>query len=326
MPICLQPFFADFGLPEPDHNLEVGSGTHGQQTGNIIIKYEELLLSDKPDWVIVVGDVNSTIACAIAASKLHIPVAHLEAGLRSYDMSMPEEVNRILTDRISDLLWTPTEAASVTLQEEGTDPSKIDFVGNIMIDTFEMLRHKYGQIDLPRSIMGVKDVTYGVVTFHRPSNVDEKSTLIEVVECLTNVSLNAKLIFPIHPRTMTSLKKFGLVARLTENKNIYLIDPLGYKEFMSIVLGSSFVITDSGGVQEETSYANIPCITVRPNTERPITIELGTNELVTIDNVSDSVSQILNGEWKQAKPIKYWDGHTADRVVNSLAQKIDVSI
>jgi UDP-N-acetylglucosamine 2-epimerase (non-hydrolysing) len=275
-------FFRDLNLPAPEIHLGVGSGTHAEQTGKVMIAYEAVCAESNPDWVIVVGDVNSTIACALAAKKLLVDVAHLEAGLRSGDRRMPEEINRLATDAISDLLWTPSSDASDNLRREGVPDARIDLVGNIMIDSFELMRKQIKAID-PSSVSGMRGGDYAVVTLHRPSNVDHCETLSALVSLLVQISKDIKLVFPLHPRTHRKLQDFGLYETLRGASGIALLEPQGYCNFMSLVMGARFVMTDSGGIQEETSYLDIPCLTLRDTTERPITISHGSNRLVTLD-------------------------------------------
>lgn len=310
-------FLQDLGLPSPHWNLGIGSGTHAEQTGRVMIAYEKLCQQQTPDWVVVVGDVNSTMACAIAAKKLNLSVAHLEAGLRSRDMSMPEEINRILTDAISDILWTPTQDADKNLLDEGISVEKIVRVGNIMIDSFEMLHPKIEK-EQTSLFFGLKPGSYGIVTLHRPVNVDDRKTLCRLVALLIQISQKIPLVFPVHPRTYHRLEAYDLLDSLRKVPEIHITDPLGYIRFMSLVQEAKLIITDSGGVQEETTYLRIPCLTLRKSTERPITITQGTNQLVGIDTLAEHVNKILNSDSPKTTCPDLWDGHTADRVVKSL--------
>ena len=312
-------FLHDLGLPKPDWNLGVGSGTHAEQTAGVMIAYEKLCQQQTPDWVIVVGDVNSTMACAIAAKKLNLSVAHLEAGLRSRDMSMPEEINRIVTDAISDVLWTPSPDADDNLLHEGIPREKIVRTGNIMMDSFEMLRQKI-ENEHASIFYGLSPGSYGVVTLHRPVNVDDSGNLRKLVSLLVQISQKIPLVFPVHPRTYHRLESCGLIELLKKVPDIHLTDPLGYIRFMSLVKQAKLIITDSGGLQEETTYLNIPCLTLRKRTERPITITQGTNQLVRIDTLMEHVNIILNGEKRKAICPEFWDGHTAERVVKNLKE------
>jgi len=316
-------FFEDLGLPRPDYHLEVGSGSHAEQTGNVMIKYEEVAMSDRPDWTVVVGDVNSTAAVAMVCAKLHIPVVHLEAGLRSGDRTMPEEINRLVTDAICDLLWTPSIDGDEHLAAEGVPAWRVERVGNIMLDSYELMRTK---IDASTNMqdLGLKAGKYGVVTLHRPSNVDDKDTLGLLVDELEAVSASIELVFPVHPRTRNNMEKFGLLDRIESIPGIRLIEPLGYVQFMNLVKSSALAITDSGGLQEETTYLGLPCLTVRPNTERPATITQGTNKLVKPANLSAEVSKALAGDWPTGQRPDLWDGKTAARCLESLRSCIAI--
>jgi len=314
-------FFADLGLPDPDHHLGVGSGTHAEQTGRTMIEYEKVASTERPDWIVVVGDVNATAACAMVGTKLHIPVAHLEAGLRSGDRTMPEEINRLVTDTIADLLWTPSPDGDENLRREGVPAERIDRVGNIMIDSFELQRARIETAGA-REAMGLADQGYGIVTLHRPSNVDDGATLRLLVEQLSSVAASVELVFPLHPRTRARLESFGLYDRLSGAAGMRLTEPLGYVQFMNLVLGARLVITDSGGIQEESTYLDIPCLTMRPNTERPITVTQGTNKLVKTADLTDSVARALAGDWPSGRRPELWDGQTAARCVESLRRRV----
>ncbi|MCW5729131.1 MAG: UDP-N-acetylglucosamine 2-epimerase (non-hydrolyzing) [Alphaproteobacteria bacterium] len=312
-------FFRDLMLPEPDHHLNVGSGTHAQQTGGVMIAYEKICQERRPDWVVVVGDVNSTVACALVGAKLGIPVAHLEAGLRSGDRRMPEEINRLATDAISDVLWTPSEDADRNLLREGVDPARIECVGNIMIDSYEMLRPRIEREELPGKL-GLTRQGYVVVTLHRPSNVDDPRQLRELFEALGAIASSRHVVFPMHPRTRHRAREFDLLSLLEGRSDVTLTEPLGYVEFMSLVTGAAAVVTDSGGVQEETTYLGIPCLTLRENTERPVTVTHGTNRLVKPQMLQRAMAELPPRRGDKPPP-PLWDGRTAKRVAESLRRR-----
>lgn len=310
-------FFADLRLPTPDYHLGVGSGSHAEQTAAVMVAYEKICLQEPPDWIIVVGDVNSTLACALVAAKLCIPLAHLEAGLRSGDRTMPEEVNRIVTDRLADLLWTPSRDGDENLRAEGVAEERIELVGNIMIDAFELQRPQIDGLGMAAHF-GVEPGSFGVVTLHRPSNVDDQATLGQIVAVLRRIAARLPLVFAVHPRTRARLQDFGLMAELENQDGIRLSEPLRYNEFMNLVCDAKLAITDSGGIQEETTYLSIPCLTLRPNTERPVTVSQGSNRLVRPDNLEAMVESVLNGEMRPTCCPALWDGHAAERVAESL--------
>jgi UDP-N-acetylglucosamine 2-epimerase (non-hydrolysing) len=317
-------FFADLGLPEPHQHLGVGSGTHAEQTGRVMIAYEKLLMSGRPDLAVVAGDVNSTAACSLAAVKLGVKVAHLEAGLRSFDRSMPEEINRIVTDSIADILWTPSADGDENLLREGIAPEKIERVGNIMIDSLEMMRPR---IERENAIAkySLKNGSYGVVTLHRPSNVDDPAALQRLCHTLISIAAEIPLIFPVHPRTRKNLEAWNLYAELAGAPGMNLDKPVSYVPFMNLVLNCRLAITDSGGIQEETTYLGIPCLTLRPNTERPITVARGTNRLCTRDNVESVVSEVLSGRFRKPEVLELWDGRTSPRVVASIRRFLGIA-
>ncbi len=314
-------FFRDLGIPEPDYHLEIGSASHAVQTAKIMTAFEPVVLAQKPDWVLVVGDVNSTIACALVCSKLGVKIAHVEAGLRSRDRSMPEEINRILTDSISDLLLTTSPDADENLKAEGIPAQKIRFVGNVMIDS--LLYNLENAKGLPtREGLGVNGTDYAVLTLHRPSNVDEPDVFGGLLAALSEISKRLPIIFPVHPRTRANIERFGFADRVA-GSDIRLIDPLGYLDFMNLYSGARLVLTDSGGLQEETTALGIPCLTLRENTERPITIELGTNRLVGTD--PDTIRAAANDVLDQDLTIEtrippLWDGRAAERICDALVE------
>lgn len=315
-------FFADLGLPQPDVYLGIGSASHAVQTARVMIEFEPILLREKPDWVLVVGDVNSTLACALVCSKLGVPIAHVEAGLRSRDRQMPEEINRILTDQISDLLLTPSPDADENLLREGIAPERIKFVGNVMIDSlFENL--KRAEESEIRSELSLENQDYAVLTLHRPSNVDERQTFEKILNALETISRKLPVIFPVHPRTRNRIAEFGFAARIEANPNLRLIEPLGYLDFLRLYGGARLVLTDSGGLQEETTALKIPCLTLRENTERPVTVTLGTNQVVGTDTkkITGAAFEILNQELTgETKIPSLWDGKTAARICDSLLE------
>lgn len=309
-------FFEDLGLPTPHVHLGVGGGSHAEQTAGVMLKFEALCLAEKPDLVLVVGDVNATMATSVVACKLHIPVAHVEAGLRSRDRTMPEEINRLITDAIADLLFTPSPDADVNLRNEGVDAARIKLVGNIMIDSLVQSVEKSRGLDAYAKL-GLTSGEFGVVTLHRPANVDDPDRLIRILEVLTAVDL--PLVFPVHPRTLAVMEKNDLRRRCgLDTSQLILAEPMGYYEFMNLVIHAKLMLTDSGGLQEETTYLGIPCLTLRPNTERPVTITIGTNELATIVSLPGQVARILAGKWKQGAVPDLWDGATAPRIIDEV--------
>lgn len=315
-------FFDELEMPRPDFYLGVGGGSHASQTARIMMAFEEVVESEKPDLVIVPGDVNSTIACSLVASKLGIKVAHVEAGLRSFDRAMPEEVNRVLTDVISDYLFVTEKSGMENLKNEGIDPSKVFFTGNVMIDS---LVYYMPKIDGSASVtdFGLKAGDYVLATFHRPSNVDEGSSLKRLLEMLGVVSESGgkKILFPVHPRTRNNISRFGLDGVVPDN--VTLVDPLGYIEFLSLVKSSVLVVTDSGGIQEETTFLGVPCVTVRNNTERPVTVDVGTNFLAGTDlyRVAELALKVLDGGAKKGSVPELWDGKAAERIAKVLVEK-----
>jgi UDP-N-acetylglucosamine 2-epimerase (non-hydrolysing) len=318
-------FFRDLALPQPHFHLEVGSGTHAEQTGGVMVAYEKVAMRERPDWIVVVGDVNSTAACAMVGTKLWIPVVHLEAGLRSGDRRMPEEINRLVTDAICDVLWTPSPDADENLAREGVPAAKVDRVGNIMIDSFEMMRGAI-EADGTRERMRLEPGSYAVVTLHRPSNVDTREALTPLVGQLQAAARDLPLVFAVHPRTRRKLEEFGLLDALCGGPAdaaapITLTEPLGYLQFMNLVRSARAVITDSGGVQEESTYLGIPCLTLRENTERPITVTEGSNRLVRTPDLHAQVREVLAGRWPTGRRPALWDGHAAERCVAALRRR-----
>jgi UDP-N-acetylglucosamine 2-epimerase (non-hydrolysing) len=315
-------FFSDLDIPAPDFHLEVGSHSHAVQTARIMTAFEPVVIEQKPDWVVVVGDVNSTIACALVCAKLGVPVAHVEAGLRSRDRSMPEEINRILTDAISDLLLTTSEDADENLKHEGIPAEKICFVGNVMIDSL-FYNLKKAERSAIREDLNLSGKNYAVLTLHRPSNVDEQEIFTNLLDAIVSIGEKLPVVFPVHPRTRGNIEKFGFSEKV-RNSNVRLIEPQGYLDFMRLYSGARLVLTDSGGLQEETTALGIPCLTLRENTERPITIELGTNHLVGTNpqKIKETAFDILeNNSKKDAKIPPLWDGHAAERICDRLLER-----
>lgn len=312
-------FFHDLELPEPDMNLGVGSGSHAEQTGRVMTALEPLLQRLAPNWVFTVGDVNSTLAAALTAAKLGIPVAHVEAGLRSHDRSMPEEINRVLTDQISDALFTTEPSANENLKKEGIDPERIHFVGNVMIDSLDRYRARAAEMYADDGL-GVEPGQYALVTLHRPRNVDDPRRLAGILGALGRLATQYPVVFPIHPRTARNIKRFGLEAEVAP---INALGPLGYLEFLALMERAGVVISDSGGIQEETTVLGVPCITVRPNTERPITISEGTNELFDDDpeKLAGVALKALTTERRASRP-KLWDGRSAERIARITLERL----
>jgi len=328
-----QIFFEDLSIPEPDVYLGVGSGSHAVQTAKIMMAFEEVVLEHKPDLVLVVGDVNSTLACALVAAKLCVPVAHVEAGIRSFDRTMPEEINRTLTDVVSDYLFTPTEDAGENLRREGIPDEKIFLVGDAMIDTLMKYKEKavldarHWMLDTAPAYAGgassIDHPEYALMTLHRPSNVDIKANFVNILNALAEVQQRIRIIFPMHPRTKARVEEFGLSDTISSMKNLMIIDPLGYLTFMGLMVNAKFVLTDSGGMQTETTVLNIPCLTMRENTERPETIREGTNALVGSNTqlIIEESMKILDGKGKKGVYPKLWDGHAAERIVKTISHR-----
>jgi UDP-N-acetylglucosamine 2-epimerase (non-hydrolysing) len=312
-------FFADLELPRPDHHLGVGGGSHAEQTAKVMTCLEPLIARERPDWVVVVGDVNSTLAAALTAAKLNIKVAHVEAGLRSFDRTMPEEVNRVVVDGLSDLLFTPSADADLNLLREGHPPEQIKMVGNVMIDALQRSIEPARRRRVPARF-GLEPRRYAVLTLHRPSNVDDPVVLGQLLETLLGTSGDLSVIFPVHPRTRARLQDMAAAQRLTDR--LRLIEPLGYLDFLGLVDGALVVLTDSGGLQEETTVLGIPCLTLRENTERPVTVTLGTNRLVGRDPVAlaRAFEDVFAGRWPRGSCPPRWDGHAGERVIDVLLE------
>jgi UDP-N-acetylglucosamine 2-epimerase (non-hydrolysing) len=311
-------FFRELGIPEPDINLEVGSGSHAEQTARVMTAFEPVCTRENPDWVVVVGDVNSTMACTLVAAKLGIKTAHVEAGLRSFDRTMPEEINRLVTDALADLLLTPSADANENLKREGVDPSKIRLVGNIMIDTLVANLEKAKQSTLSE-VLGLRAKTYVYVTLHRPSNVDEKDSLSKIMAELGSLARRLPVVFPMHPRTRKMLSQYHI--SLNGQPNLRILDPIGYHDSLYLTQNAHFVLTDSGGLQEESTYLQTPCLTLRQNTERPITVEVGTNKLTSLDQLPGDIEDILQNRRPPGQIPPLWDGHTAERILDVLIEK-----
>lgn len=311
-------FFEALDIPMPDINLRVGSLSHAQQTAEVMKRFEPVVLKHSPDAVLVVGDVNSTVACALVGAKLGVKTVHVEAGLRSFDRTMPEEINRILTDSISDILFVTEPSGLANLRREGIDGTRVHFVGNVMIDTLELYREKAANSGILADL-SIQAKEYAVVTLHRPSNVDQHEALTGILEGLAEIQKKLKVIFPVHPRTFKNLARSGLIQQLERLPNMLITDPLGYLDFLKLMSQSKLVITDSGGIQEETTILGIPCLTVRENTERPITITEGTNILVGTDTnkMLNGYRKSLNMRKPDTRP-KLWDGKASERIIQVL--------
>lgn len=312
-------FFQELKIPKPDIFLNVGSGSHAAQTAKVMTGFEQVILKEKPCLVVVAGDVNSTLACALVAAKMQTPVAHIESGLRSFDRTMPEEVNRLATDAISDYLFVSEKSGLTHLKKEGVSSKKVFYVGNVMIDS---LIANMSSIDRSQILnkLKLKPLTYAALTLHRPSNVDTQEALLEIYAILKDCAAKSTLVYPMHPRTKSMLEKHGLLGKFKALPGLIMIDPLGYIDFIKLVKESSFVLTDSGGIQEETTYLKVPCLTVRENTERPSTVLEGTNALLGRDRkqISKAVDRILVRRWKKGRTPQYWDGRSTDRIIGVI--------
>lgn len=312
-------FFEDLKLPAPKHNLGVGSGTQGEMTGKAMMAFDPVLLEEKPDFVVVVGDVNPTLSCAVGAVKQHIAVGHVEAGLRSRDRKMPEEINRIVADVVSDYLFTPSRDADENLKAEGIPDSRIHFVGNVMVDS---LRKTEPSLDTSTILddMGLSPKGYALATSHRPANVDEPGPLGCVLSCLDRVQRHLPVVLPLHPRTRSRIETFGLTDQLEAMTNIKVTGPVGYLDSLRLQRDSALAVTDSAGLQEETTVFGVPCLTMRPNTERPVTVDVGTSTIVNLDAdlVEEKTVEVLEGRYKQGAIPEYWDGRASERIVDIL--------
>jgi UDP-N-acetylglucosamine 2-epimerase (non-hydrolysing) len=317
-------FFDELHLPRPDINLSVGSASHAEQTARIMLAFEQVLIKRRPDWVVVVGDVNSTMAATLVASKMLVRVAHIEAGLRSRDRTMPEEINRLVTDALADLLLTPSREAGENLLREGIQPEKIRFVGNVMIDTL------FGNLERARTSQSLKRFAleprqFCAMTLHRPSNVDDRKTLAGILEALDVIQQRLPVVFPVHPRTRARLEEFGLMEKARRQTSLILTEPLGYIDFLQLYSNSRLVLTDSGGIQEETTALGIPCLTLRDNTERPVTVSEGTNRIVGNDPsvITREAIAALDQPARSRRVPELWDGHAALRIVDAIEQASD---
>ena len=310
-------FFDDLGIPAPGINLGVGSGSHAVQTAAVMARFEPVCESERPAWVVVVGDVNSTLACTLVCAKLGIKVAHVEAGLRSFDRGMPEEVNRIVTDALADLLLTPSVDGDANLKREGIPESRIRFVGNVMIDALVANLEQARASELPARLQ-LEPGGFVYVTLHRPSNVDDGTNLLRTMQALTTLAQRLPVVFPVHPRTRSMLQRFEVPV--TFESAMKLIEPVGYHDSLWLTENAKFVLTDSGGIQEESTYLRTPCLTLRPNTERPVTIEIGTNRLTQLDRLPQDVEELLQDKQPRGRIPDYWDGRTAERIVDALLE------
>ncbi len=315
-------FFRDLELPKADFHLEAGSASHSVQTARVMMRFEEVVRSVRPDWVVVFGDVNSTLGCALVCAKEHIPLAHVEAGLRSFDRRMPEEINRVLTDHVSDLLFVTERVGVENLLREGIAAERIHLSGNIMIDALMQFEAKADLSPILKTLQ-LQPHNYFVMTLHRAGNVDSRETLAQVVPLIGRIGSRAPLVFPVHPRTLRKLEEFGFLNELRTAPGIHLTEPLGYLDFLCLTKHARGVLSDSGGIQAETTHLNVPCLTLRQETEQPVTVELGTNTLMGFDfeDVLQWVDTVCEGRGKKAQPIHYWDGRTAERITEVLVRQ-----
>ena len=319
-------FFQQLEMPKPDVYLDVGSDTHARQTARIMTAFESVVQEEQPDLVVVVGDVNSTVACSLVATKMHVPVAHVEAGLRSGDRQMPEEVNRIVTDNISDYLYVTEESGVANLRKEGVPEEKIAFVGNVMIDALVAFREKAARTSILEDL-SIEPGGYVVMTMHRPSNVDNREGITALLDIIRAVTARIPVVFPMHPRTRNRFEEFDLADQIRDLENLIVLDPLGYLEFLHLMEHAHIMVTDSGGVQEETTFLQVPCLTLRENTERPITVEQGTNELLALDPdiVIRRIRDISGSQRPDGQIPPLWDGKASERIVQHLEQSLLVS-
>jgi UDP-N-acetylglucosamine 2-epimerase (non-hydrolysing) len=313
-------FFQDLQLPEPDVYLGIGSGSHTGQTAKIMLAFEKVMEDQKPDLVLVVGDVNSTVACSLVATKMHTKIAHVEAGLRSFDRTMPEEINRMITDTLSDFLFVTEKSGLENLKNEGIPDKKVFFTGNVMIDSLAYFLEKAKESPIIKQL-NVNGSPFVLVTLHRPSNVDVKENLENLFHTFSVLGKDMKIVFPMHPRTKKMIEKFGLESYVSSIENLIITDPVGYLDFMQLMQNARLILTDSGGIQEETTYLGIPCITIRENTERPVTVEIGTNVMVgpNADRIIEETDKILSGNGKKGQIPELWDGKAAERIVRILS-------
>lgn len=312
-------FFEELGIPAPDKYLGVGSGSHAKQTARVMIEFEEVLLSEKPRLVTVVGDVNSTLACSVTSSKLHVPVAHVESGLRSFDRSMPEEINRLVTDSLSAILFTTCEDANLNLKREGVKPERICFVGNVMIDSLERHR-KIAERSRILDRLSLREKNYGVLTLHRPSNVDDPEVLSRILSAIERIQRRIPIVFPVHPRTRRNLMTTVVRDKVEASKSLILLEPLGYIDFLRLLISSRLILTDSGGVQEESTVLGVPCLTLRENTERPVTVTSGTNTIVGTDpeKIVHEAEETIAGRGKEGRVPPLWDGRASSRIASVI--------